>query len=425
MKGVCDILGSYTNRSFDLKYKNIILDRAEGSYFYSTNNNPIIDFCSTILMSNFGHKVERIEHNICQQLRKLDSSSSFLLQNSTSLKLAKKLHEFTDYDFSKFFFASSGTDAVETALKILLCYKKESCEQKTIITLNGCYHGSSLALKLFEDQNEGSIISNESKVIFKSIEVFEDDIAITINEMKEICKNSNVVGILTEIIQLSNYCKVLPSEFFIAIDELRKQEGFIWINDEISTGMGRCGLPFAYKDFNIVPDMITIGKAFGGGYSSFSGVCMNDKIYNSIKSEVFNHGYTTSSHPIACCAAIGSIDYYKENIYEEELKEKSSLIVMYLQRLKDETQLVENFYGKGFMFAVKFSVDNANSKGIPNMGFYISSVLLKKGVLVYSGGDDKITIAPPLVITCEEIRNTFEKILKVVKLVDKFIGLSE
>ncbi len=412
------ILKSFSIKAFDDKYRNTVLCKSKGNFYYNADERRFLDCSSTMLMANFGHNVSQFNSAIVDQLNRLSCSSSFLLLSNVSVELAKRLTEFTNNDFSKFYFSSSGSDAVETALELALSTNKSVNSENVILTLEGCYHGSTVLTKLLSINDSHIRFSNDYNVIVKQIPINTESIDESIETVKEFCRNANVVCIITEIVQLSNYCKVIPKDFFIRLNNLKNEYDFLWINDEIATGLGRTCLPFAYMHLGVVPDMITIGKAFGGGYSSFSSVCMSNDIYKDVESILFEHGFTTSALPIACRAAIESVKYYENYVNKEKLNNVSQYIIEQLRIISKEFNIVRGYAGMGMMFSIKLSRKSMPEKKIPNTAYYLNTLLMNKGILMYSDDNDNLIFAPPLNITINECKFAFNMIKKCIYIVE-------
>jgi adenosylmethionine-8-amino-7-oxononanoate aminotransferase len=429
----------FTQMQEYLKNKPLVIKKSQGKYLYDEKNNAIYDGVSSLLNASFGHNNPQIIAAIKDQLDTLDNNSLFLTTNEPSVRLANKLIELTSGDFKHVFFANSGSESVETALKIARKYKfrKTGVNNGKIIAFENSYHGSTLCATLLSgNEHDLQGISFDAgfmqiptlDVNDYTVSVIEKKVDEYINNLRAIFeKNNDVSAVITEIIQLSNGAMVIPKLYFQKLRALCDEFDVLWIADEVATGFGRTGSIFAYQALEVEPDILLLGKAISGGHIPLGAVCVRPQIYNAFLGNVsegneLSHGFTTSGHPLACSAALATIDFLEQNALSSNAKDKGKRLKESLSELCAKFDYVMKVSGEGLLLSLIFQ---PNVK-VPIMGEWgiahlVSKRLVSYGLLLYPDGEDSLIIAPPLTISDEDIDFITSTLSEVLMLFGRVI----
>lgn len=367
------------------------IDRAEGIYLYDKSGKSYIDLISGISVSSIGHRHPRVLKAISNQL---DHYMHLMVYGeyiqSPQVLLAQKLTSLLPPELQSCYFVNSGSEAIEGALKLAKRYTGRS----GICSFRNAYHGSS--------HGSLSVMGNESfKRAFRPL--LPDVHFLEINNEADLQRiDKNTACVLIEPIQGEAGIIASSREFLSAFRKRCDETGTLLIFDEIQTGFGRTGKLFAFEHYGIVPDILTLAKAMGGGLpiGAFisSPVIMNSLSY----SPVLGHITTFGGHPVSCAAAIANLEVILEEKLIEQIAEKESLFI----RLFGKHQLVKQIRSKGLLIALEMSDFETNKRVI--------DIAISKGVIVdwFLFNSKSMRIAPPLTITLPEIEKACMVILE-------------
>lgn len=380
----------------------------EGNCFKDVNGKKYIDCLGGFGIYNVGHRNPKVIKAVTDQLKRQALHSQDLLDPLRAV-LAKILADITPGDLKYSFFTNSGTESVEAALKLAKMYS----ERSTFISTTRAFHGKSL----------GSL-SGTAKGVFRKpflplIPGFRHVPFGDIDMMKKTFETCHLVGedvaaVILEPIQGEGGIILPPDGYLKQVRELCDQYGALLIFDEVQTGMGRTGKMFAAELYHVVPDILCLAKAFGGGVMPAGAVVAKEKVFKSWFPNPFMHTTTFGGNPLACAAAIATIDI----LLEEKLPERAAEVGKYfLQGLKDaakghEDKVLE-IRGIGLMIGIEFHKDE--------VGYEVSKAMFDKGILVAGTlvNSKTIRIEPPLTISYEEVNEVirvFKEVLPNVKV---------
>lgn len=380
----------------------------EGNCFKDVNGKKYIDCLGGFGIYNVGHRNPKVIKAVTDQLKRQALHSQDLLDPLRAV-LAKILADITPGDLKYSFFTNSGTESVEAALKLAKMYS----ERSTFISTTRAFHGKSL----------GSL-SGTAKGVFRKpflplIPGFRHVPFGDIDMMRKTFETCHLVGedvaaVILEPIQGEGGIILPPEGYLKQVRELCDQYGALLIFDEVQTGMGRTGKMFAAELYDIVPDILCLAKAFGGGVMPAGAVVAKEKVFKSWFPNPFMHTTTFGGNPLACAAAIATIDI----LLEEKLPERAAEVGKYfLQGLKDaakghEDKVLE-IRGIGLMIGIEFHKDE--------VGYEVSKAMFDKGILVAGTlvNSKTIRIEPPLTISYEEVNEVirvFKEVLPNVKV---------
>jgi predicted acetylornithine/succinylornithine family transaminase len=375
-------------------YKRIPLEisHGEGVYLISKGGRRYLDFFSGLAVNALGYNHPKIITAINQQISKYNHLSNYYL-NPTQIELAELLIKHSD--MSGVFFTNSGTEAVETAFKII---RKKHGSEKQIISYNNSFHGRtygalSLSGRKKYKQAFSPLLPNIRQIKFNDIEELEYIL------------NENTAAVFIELIQGEGGVNVLSDEYVKELIKLKEKFDFAIIADEVQTGLGRTGKSFAFNHFNLKPDIILIAKALGGGLP------LGAVITNEIYSEIFStgdHGSTFGGNPVACAAGIAVVKEIFENKLFDDVFELGNYFISELNILRERyPDKIAEVRGKGFMIGVEMYFECTR----------IIESLRQNNILVNCTNSNVVRILPPLIAQRKDIDFflfNFDKTLKEI-----------
>ncbi len=382
----------------------VVLDRGEGVFVWDIEGEKYYDFLSAYSAVNQGHSHPKIVEALVNQAKKLALTSRAFYKSNLG-EYEKKIT--TLFGFDKVLPMNSGAEAVETAVKLARKWSYEvkgiSENAAKIIVCENNFHGRTTTIVSFSNdpdanQNYGPFTPGFIKIPFNDIEALEETLK---NDSK------NIAGFLVEPIQGEAGVYVPDDNYLKNASELCKKYNVLFIADEVQTGIARTGKLIACHHENVQPDILILGKALSGGLYPVSAVLANDEIINVIKPG--QHGSTFGGNPIACAVAIAALDVVEEEKLSERAEELGKLFRSEIEKLIGKTELITKVRGKGLLNAILIN-DTPDSETAWNL-----CVKMKQnGLLAKPTHGNIIRLAPPLVITEEQI-------LDCVKIIEKTV----
>jgi putrescine aminotransferase len=378
-----------------------------GTCFKDVNGKEYIDCLGGFGIYNVGHRHPKVVKAVTDQLKHQALHSQDLLDPLRAM-LAKILADITPGDLKYAFFTNSGTESVEAALKLAKMYS----ERTTFISTTRAFHGKSL----------GSL-SGTAKGMFRKpflplIPGFRHVPFGDIEMMRKTFETCALVGedvaaVILEPIQGEGGIILPPDNYLKEVRDLCDQFGALLIFDEVQTGMGRTGKMFAAELYDVVPDILCLAKAFGGGVMPAGAVVAKEEVFKSWFPNPFMHTTTFGGNPLACAAAIATIGI----LIEENLPERAAVVGEYFlnelkEAAKEHEDKVQEIRGKGLMIGIEFHEDE--------LGYEVSKGMFDRGILVAGTliNSKTIRIEPALNISYEEVDkvvSTFKEVLEHVK----------
>ncbi len=360
------------------------VSRAEGEYIYDDRNRPYLDCISGIAVSNIGHNNPFVVEAIKTQTERFLHTMVYGEHiQSPQVLLAQKLSKLTKHQLNQVYFLNSGAEAIDAAIKLARRYTG----RKQIIACKNAYHGSTIGAM--------SLMSNQDYYItygpfLNDVDFIEFNVVETLDKI-----TSKTAAIFVELIQgEAGYMPIQP-KFLQAIYETCKQQGALLIFDEIQTGIGRTGKFFAYEHFDIVPDVLILAKALGGGLP-LAALMANESIMSTFKSNpTLGHLTTFGGNPLSCAASLASIEFIEKNHLIENVQHKEN---QFFSGIHANSSV--EVRGKGLMIAIQLSSFNSESR--------VQQVIkycFDRGILLdwFLFNPHAIRIAPPLTISDEQI----------------------
>ncbi|MGE4514262.1 MAG: ornithine--oxo-acid transaminase [Chryseobacterium sp.] len=382
----------------------VVLDKGEGVFVWDVEDKKYYDFLSAYSAVNQGHSHPKIVNALMEQAKKL-ALTSRAFYNSKLGEYEQKIT--TLFGFDKVLPMNSGAEAVETAVKLARKWSYEvkgiSENAAKIIVCENNFHGRTTTIVSFSNdpdanQNYGPFTPGFIKIPYNDIDALEEVLSR---------ESENIAAFLVEPIQGEAGVYVPNEGFLKSASELCKKHNVLFIADEVQTGIARTGKLIACYHENVQPDILILGKALSGGMYPVSAVLANNDIMNVIKPG--QHGSTFGGNPIACAVAVAALDVVEEEKLSERAEELGKLFRAEIEKVMEKTTLITKVRGKGLLNAILIN-DTPDSSTAWN----ICLKLKENGLLAKPTHGNIIRLAPPLVITKEQL-------LDCVKIIEKTI----
>ena len=382
----------------------VVLDRGEGVFVWDVEGKKYYDFLSAYSAVNQGHSHPKIVEALVEQASKL-ALTSRAFYNSKLGEYEQKITSLLGFD--KVLPMNSGAEAVETAVKLA---RKWSYEVKgiaenaaKIIVCENNFHGRTTTIVSFSNdpdanQNYGPFTPGFIRIPYNDIAALEEVLS------KEA---GNIAAFLVEPIQGEAGVYVPNEGFLKQSSELYKKHNVLFIADEVQTGIARTGKLIACHHEDVQPDILILGKALSGGMYPVSAVLANNNIMDVIKPG--QHGSTFGGNPLACAVAMAALDVVQDEKLSERAEKLGNLFRSEIEKLIEKTDLITKVRGKGLLNAILIN-DTPDSSTAWNLCL----ALKENGLLAKPTHGNIIRLAPPLVITEEQL-------LDCVKIIEKTI----
>jgi len=409
------------NRNFKTDPRLIV--KGEGIYLWNHKGERLIDGSSGLFCCALGHGRQEIADAVHQQLLELDFSAPFQMSHPWVFELSQRIAQLTPGDLNHIFFGNSGSEAVDTALKISMAYHRARDEghRTRFISRERAYHGVNIGgtslsgmmknREVFGQVMPGIVHMRHTWLKENKFKKGQPDIGADLAEdLQRICDlygGSTISACFVEPIAGSTGVLVPPVGYLERLREICDAHGILLIFDEVICGFGRTGKAFGAQSFGVTPDMMTMAKALTNGCQPMGAVAVRDKIYDTITNASpdamieFFHGYTYSGHPAACAAGLATLDIFeKENLFDKvaALSEPFLDAVFALQDL----DIVTDVRGYGLIAGI----DVKPSAIAGGRGVDLQKKLYHAGLHIKFTGDSGI-ISPPFVATEQDIEEIY------------------
>ena len=399
------------NREFKADPKMIV--RAEGMFFWNDRGEKLIDASSGLFCCAAGHGRREIAEAVGRQLSELDFTAPFLRGHPKQFELATRVAELTPGDLNRIFFCNSGSESVESAMKLALAYHQARGQgsRNVFVSRERAYHGVN-----FGGVSLSGLVNNRRKfgtglpgiAHMRHTHLKENffvpgegahgaDLAEDLARIVNLHGAENIAACFVEPIAGSTGVLVPPKGYLKRLREICDQHGILLVFDEVITGWGRTGQAFAAQSFGVTPDVITMAKAITNGAQPMGAVAISERIHDTIMAAApegaieFFHGYTYSGHPAACAAGLATLDIYRRDGLFERARALSPYFLDALFSLRD-LPLVTDIRGYGLLGGIDVAVDGAPGR----RGHALQKKLFDNGLHLKTTGDAAI-VAPPLI----------------------------
>lgn len=414
------------------------IDYGKGVFLYDTNHKDYIDGSSGAVTASLGHGVPEIINAMNEQAKKVSFVYRSQFTSEKAEALAKKLCDLTKGTYNHTFFVNSGSEATETAMKIAIQYWQEKgiFTKNKIISRWMSYHGITLgALSM-----SGHVSRRERFVPlledFPNVsapycyrcpfnKTYPDCQLLCAKELERVIQRVGkkyIAAFIAEpIIGAAGAAIVPPENYYSLIKAICEKNDILFIADEVMTGVGRTGKMLAIEHWNVEPDIVALGKGMTAGYTPMAATLVSDKVMEPILqgSKAIMSGHTYSANPLSAATSLAVLEYIEKHHLIKRAEKIGNFLKTKLLDLKKEVTMIGDVRGKGLLLGVEFVEDRNLMRPFPATKKVTNLVIqkaLEKGLLVYpaNAGDEGITgdaiiIAPPLVITEDEVNELIKR----------------
>ena len=435
-------LHSYTHPKTLFKEGPHIINQGDGIYVYDDNGEKFIEGMSGLWCTSLGFSEEELIKTITEQLRKLPFYHSFAGKTADpAIDLAENLIENAPVKMSKVFFANSGSEANDTAIKIIWYHNlaQGKPEKRKIISRKRGYHGVTLAaasLTGLPYAQNGFSLPLDFVIHTMTPDYFnESKKGETEEEFSERCANElektilkegpgTVAAFFAEPVMGAGGVIIPPKLYFEKIQVILKKYDILMVADEVICGFGRTGELWGSKTFNIKPDIITAAKALSSAYLPISAVLLSDKVYKHVESQanelgIFGHGYTYSAHPVCAAVALKTQSLMKERNILGNVKRLAPIFNSRINNLEKENWFIGHSRSVGLIGAIEFCYENNKKFDLSKkIAAQANKIIQSKGVILRALPGDIIGFCPPLIISEEQINEMFDIIEESMEKID-------
>jgi beta-alanine--pyruvate transaminase len=420
------------NRAFKDNPRFIV--SADGMFYKDSNGKSIMDATAGLWCVNAGHHREHINDAINRQLQELDFAHSFGLGHPNAFNFANRLITHFPDNLNRVFFTNSGSESVDTALKIALAYHQargEGSRQRLIGRVKG-YHGMG-----FGGVSVGGLINNrkqfgvllpgtdhighthnlEHNAFSKGLPGWGAHLADDLEELVQLHGAESIAAVIVEPVAGAAGVLLPPEGYLQRLREICTSHGILLIFDEVITGFGRLGDSCASNRFGVVPDLITTAKGITNATIPMGAVFISDDIYqafmeNSAPGVELFHGYTYSGHPLACAAGMATLDIYEQENLFQKGQDLEAHWISEAFKLQDAANVID-IRCMGLIGAIELQPreDEPMARGME-----VGKLCYEKGFLVRNVGDS-LVFSPPLIITEDEISQLFAAVGEAINKV--------
>jgi beta-alanine--pyruvate transaminase len=424
-----------SNRYFKQNPKIVV--SAQGAYYRTEDGRELFDCLSGLWCSPLGHAHPKLAETFKRQAEILDYSPAFQVSNPTTLRLAERIAAMAPTGLNRVLFTNSGSESVDTALKIALAYHsvRGQGSRFRMIGRERGYHGVG-----FGGTSVGGMVANRkafaslmlpgtdhlphtwdpaSMAFSRGQPTWGAHLADALERLVALHDASTIAAVIVEPMQGSAGVVVPPVGYLERLREICTKHGILLIFDEVITGFGRLGENFASQRLGVVPDMITFAKAVTNGTIPLGGVIVRDEIYQTFMGtsapahvpELF-HGYTYSGHPIATAVGLATLEVFEQDGLNQRARELEPVLEAAVHTLKDEPGVtdVRNF-------GLAAAVDLEPFPGQPGLRAFKVFEYGFAHQHLYRVTADTIAMAPPFIATADEIETMIEQLRVAIRTV--------
>lgn len=427
------VLHPYTNASQHLEDGPMVIAKGEGVYVIDNDGNRYIEALGGLFCASLGFSEPRLVEAAYRQMKELPFYHSFGgKSHETAIELAERLIKLSPVPMSKVFFANSGSEANDTAMKLVWYYHNAigKPEKKKIISRNRAYHGVTIASASLTglpnnhrdfDLPIDRILHTDCPEFYRyghegeTEEEFASRCAASLERLILEEGPQTIGAFFAEPLMASGGCIVPPPTYYEKIQAILSRYDILLIADEVICGFGRLGTMFGSESFGMKPDMITMAKQLSAAYQPISALMINAKLHEAVVAEsqkigTFGHGFTYSGHPVATAVALETLKIYEER---DILGHVRSVVPLFQRRLNAlrEHPLVGDVRGRGMIGTLELVRNKSTKEAFkPSDGvaIYAGKRAQAHGVITRALGDN-FSFCPPLIMTEPEIDEMFDR----------------
>lgn len=418
------------NRQF--KHAPRLLVQASGMHYRTPEGREILDGCAGLWCVNAGHARPRIVKAIQEQAAEMDFAPSFNMGHPKAFELAERLIKLTPPGLNRVFYTNSGSESVETALKMAIAYHRVRGEgtRTRLIGRERGYHGVN-----FGGISVGGIASNRKmfgtllagvdhirhthdlarNAFSRGVPEHGAELADDLDRLVALHDASTIAAVIVEPVAGSTGVLLPPKGYLERLRSICDKHGILLIFDEVITGFGRLGSPFAATHFGVTPDLMTVAKGLTNGSVPMGAVFARQSIHDAFMNGPehlieFFHGYTYSSHPLACAAALGTLDTYAEEGLLTRAARMAPVMEDALHGLKGAPHVID-IRNIGLVGGIELE-PRPDAPGKRATEVFLEC--WERGLLIRTTGDT-IALSPPLIVEASHIEQMVGTIAEVLK----------
>lgn len=414
----------------EFKQEPRMFSKAEGMYLYTPDGRKLIDASSGLFCVAAGHCRTEIAEAVYRQLLELDYTMPFTRAHPKAFELANRVTEYTPNGLNRIFFTNSGSEAVDSAMKMALMYHrvKGQPQRQIFISRERAYHGVNMggvALSGMINNRRAFGLGLAGVYHMRHTAIAENrfargqpekgaDLAEDLARFCALYGGDNIAAVFVEPTAGSFGCLPPPKGYLNRLREICDANGILLVFDEVITGWGRMGANFGAQAFGVTPDLMTMAKAITNGAQPMGAIAARQEIYDAItnagpeRGVEFFHGYTYSAHPAACAAGLAMMDIFRKDALIERARDMSPYFLDGMFSLKDLPGVVD-IRGVGMMAAIELAVDKTPG----NRGHEAQKRLFDAGLNLKNTGDSLI-LAPAFISERSHIDDIVGKLREVL-----------
>jgi len=392
---------------------NFVAERAEGAYIYTDDGCKLLDFTSGIGVTNTGHCHPKVVEAIREQAGLFLHAQANIVIHKPMLQLIEELRKIVPPSIDSFYFANSGAEALENAVKIA----RAATGRQNVIVFNGSFHGRTAMTMALTTSKTGyrtgfgplpaGVFVSPFPYAFRLGMSEEQASAYALEQLEYLLVSQtapkDTAAILVESVMGEGGYIVPPASFMKGLRELCDKHGMMLIFDEVQSGFGRTGKWFALEHFGVVPDIITVAKGLASGMP-LSGVFSRTEIMKKV--DVGSIGGTYGGNAVACASGVATIRAMRDEKMLENAAERGVQLVTGLRKLQEEYPQIGDVRGLGLMIGTEFVVDGRADRAKPMVKEVVHAAEERNLLLLTCGTYDNIVRwIPPLNVTSEQIND--------------------
>ncbi len=432
-RDIANVLHPYTNAATHEKVGPLVVERGDGIYVIDNAGNRYIEGLGGLFCASLGFSEQRLVEAAYRQMKQLPFYHSFGgKSHETAIELAERLIGLSPVPMSKVFFANSGSEANDTAVKMIWYYHNSigKPEKKKIISRLRAYHGVTVASASLTglpinhrdfDLPINGILHTDCPLHYRyanpgeSEEAFATRCAEALEAMILKEGPDTIAAFFAEPVMVSGGCIVPPPTYYEKIQAILRRYDILLVVDEVICGFGRTGNMFGTETFDLQPDIITMAKQLSAAYQPIAAVMINERVYSAIRSSsgkigTFGHGFTYGGHPVATAVALETLKIYEERDIVGHVRSIMGDFQSGLHALGDHP-LVGNARGVGLVGTLELVANKETKQPFDaswGVAAHVGERALKHGLITRALGDT-INFCPPLIISEAEIADMYAR----------------
>ncbi|WP_162461563.1 aspartate aminotransferase family protein [Mycolicibacterium sp. CBMA 234] len=415
--------------------KPMTVTAAEGSYVWDGDGNRLLDFSSQLVNTNIGHQHPKVVAAIAEQAAKLCTIAP-QHANAARSEAARLLAELTPGDLNRIFFTNGGADAVEHAVRMA---RLHTGKHKVLSRYRAYHGGTDLAINLTgdprrfaNDRGAAGVVHFNGPFLYRSVfhaETEEQECARALEELQRVIElegASTIAAIILESIPGTAGIMVPPPGYLAGVRELCNQYGIMMIADEVMAGFGRSGKWFAINHFDVVPDLMTFAKGVNSGYVPLGGVAISPAIAQTFADRAYPGGLTYSGHPLACAAAVATINVMRdEGMVENAARLGEQIIGPALRDFAQRHRSVGEVRGAGVFWAIELVKDQTTREPLAPYGGTSEAMTAvvasckSQGLLPFTNFN-RVHVVPPCNASDDEVRAGLAIVDRALDVADQY-----